>query len=72
MSTNNCCSRTTGTTLTILPSLAIQEVKEKRRKVLEAAMQTRKENYRNFMQKSGCKQLVILLQSPNDEQINGR
>ena len=38
-------------TLTILPSFAIQEDKEKHRKVLEAAMRTRKEKYRTFMQK---------------------
>ncbi len=39
------------TSPTILPSFAVQEAKEKRRKVLEAAYQTRRANYRNFMQK---------------------
>jgi hypothetical protein len=36
---------------TILPSLAVQAAKEKRRKVLEKAWQTRRENYVQFMRK---------------------
>ena len=36
---------------TTLPSLAVQEAKEKRRKVLEAVWQRRRENYRNFLKK---------------------
>ena len=36
---------------TILPSLAVQETKAKRRKVLEAVWQRRRENYRQFMEK---------------------
>jgi len=34
-----------------LPSLAAQEAKEKRRRVLEKAIQTRRENYLRFMQR---------------------
>ena len=34
-----------------LPSLAVREAKEKRRKVLEAVWQRRRENYRNFLKK---------------------
>jgi len=34
-----------------LPSLAVREAKEKRRKVLEAARNTKRANYRLFMQK---------------------
>jgi len=36
---------------TTLPSLAVQEAKEKRRKVLEAVWKRRRENYRNFLKK---------------------
>jgi len=36
---------------TIFPSLAVQAAKEKRRKVLEAAYRTRRENYLQFMRK---------------------
>lgn len=36
---------------TILPSLAVQEAKAKRRKVLEAVRQRRRENYQNFLKK---------------------
>ena len=36
---------------TILPSLAVQEAREKRRKVLEAAAQVRRANYHAFMEK---------------------
>jgi len=36
---------------TLLPALAVQEAKEKRRKVLEAAAQVRRANYRTFMEK---------------------
>jgi hypothetical protein len=39
------------TPATTLPSLAAQEAKEKRRKVLEAVWQRRRENYRNFRKK---------------------
>jgi len=34
-----------------LPSLAVQEAKEKRRQVLEKAAQTRKANYLRFLKK---------------------
>jgi flagellar motility protein MotE (MotC chaperone) len=34
-----------------LPSRAVQEAKEKRRKVLEAAAQTRKANYERFLRR---------------------
>lgn len=45
---------------TTLPSLVVQEAKEKRRRVLAATRQVRRENYRVFMQKNGsCKQTVI-------------
>jgi hypothetical protein len=36
---------------TMLPSLAVQEAKEKRRKALEAARRVRQENFRNFFKK---------------------
>jgi len=36
---------------TILPSLAVQEAKEKSRKVLEAVWQRRRETYRTFLKK---------------------
>jgi len=36
---------------TTLPSFAVQEAKEKRRKVLDAAYRTRRANYRAFMEK---------------------
>ena len=36
---------------TLLPSLTIQEAKEKRRKVLEAARQRRREIYKHFHKK---------------------
>jgi len=36
---------------TILPSLVVQEAKEKRRKVLEKAYQVRRENYKRFIEK---------------------
>src|SRR5712691_4843406 len=36
---------------TILPSLAVREAREKRRKVLDTAYRTRRANYRNFMEK---------------------
>jgi len=36
---------------TMLPSLAIQEAKEKRRKVLEKAAQVRRANYHRFLEK---------------------
>jgi hypothetical protein len=39
------------TSPTILPSLAVQEAKEKRRKVLEAVWQRRKIIYAQFMKK---------------------
>jgi hypothetical protein len=35
----------------MLPSLAVQEAKEKRRKVLEAVWQRRRENYQTFLNK---------------------
>jgi len=35
----------------ILPSLVVQEAKEKRRKVLEKAAQVRQANYHRFMEK---------------------
>jgi len=35
----------------IFPSLAMQEAKEKRRKVLEAAAKVRRENYQRFNKK---------------------
>jgi hypothetical protein len=34
-----------------LPSCAVQEAKEQRRKVLEAAERTRKANYQRFLQR---------------------
>jgi len=34
-----------------LPSLAVLEAKERRRRVLEAAAKVRKENYKRFYQK---------------------
>jgi len=37
---------------TILPSLAVREAREKRRKVLEAAAQVRRANYRAVMHKN--------------------
>jgi len=39
------------TSPTTLPSLAVREAKEKRRKVLEAVWQRRRETYRNFLKK---------------------
>ena len=42
-----------------LPSLAVQEAKEKRRKLLEAARQTRRANYLRFSKK-------MRLQTSND------
>lgn len=39
------------TPATTLPSIAVQEVKEKRRQVLEAVWQRRRENYKRFMEK---------------------
>jgi len=36
---------------TILPSLTVQEAKEKRRKVLETAAKVRRENYHCFFEK---------------------
>ncbi len=36
---------------TILPSFAVQEAKEKRRKVLATAAQVRRENYIRFFEK---------------------
>jgi hypothetical protein len=36
---------------TILPSLAVLDAKEKRRKVLDAAYRIRRANYRTFMEK---------------------
>jgi hypothetical protein len=36
---------------TILPSLAVQDAKEKRRKVLEGVRERRKTTYRNFYKK---------------------
>ena len=35
----------------LLPSVAVQEAKAKRRKVLEAAERTRKANYQRFLQR---------------------
>jgi hypothetical protein len=46
-----CCIRPTHTTVTTLPSVAVQETREKRRKVLEAAANVRKENYRRYYAK---------------------
>jgi hypothetical protein len=37
--------------LTTLPSLASQEARDKRRKVLEAAQKVSRENYKRFRQK---------------------
>jgi len=39
---------------TTLPSLGVQEAKEKRRKVLEAAAKVRRENYQRFLEKTGA------------------
>jgi len=36
---------------TTLPSLAVREAKEKRRQVLEAVWQRRREKYRNYLKK---------------------
>jgi len=35
----------------VFPSIAVQEAKEKRRKVLEAARKVRRANYRRFSEK---------------------
>lgn len=48
---------------TTLPSLVVQEAKEKRRKVLEAAAKVRRENYQRFLEKKRR------LQADNQEQI---
>lgn len=45
---------------TTLPSLTIQDAKEKRRKVLEKAMQTRRENYLRFMKKKRLHESSVL------------
>ena len=47
----------------ILPSLAVQEAKEKRRKVLEKAAKVRRENYKRFYQKMQLQARDDLLQS---------
>ena len=39
------------TSPTILPSLAVQETKEKRRRVFEIAAKVRRENYHRFLEK---------------------
>ncbi len=47
----NCCIPPTRTTVPVLPPIVVQEAKERRRKVLEAARNTKRANYRLFMQK---------------------
>jgi hypothetical protein len=42
-----------------LPSRAVQEAKEKRRKVLEAAAHTRKANYQRFLRRMAYLQKTL-------------
>jgi len=45
------CVPPTRTVVAVFPSIAVQEAKEKRRKVLEAARKVRRANYRRFSEK---------------------
>jgi len=47
---------------TTLSSLAVREAKEKRRKVLEAVWQRRREIIETSSKRCSCKQTVILLE----------